>query len=274
MVTPRVLELLSRRQIGTVFPSTPDPRRTDASALAIIAEQLDESITSDLNGGILTGTGNMVWRSTLPLAALREEAELGVKRYAEASLLVNGVYEKTCTGDKASSGVIRQTVDKFLMMLELDKDLLPLVVSMQEPEKEYLFDHCVNVSLLSISMAAQLGWNSEQIMDVGYGALMQDVGMLRVPEDIRMAPRPLTPDERREMELHPYYSLEALERIIGAPQTAHFIAYQSHERGDRTGYPKRRSDMFLHPFAKVVAIADAIRCHDPTPTAQTSHVTL
>ncbi|MEE9295759.1 MAG: HD domain-containing phosphohydrolase [Phycisphaerae bacterium] len=257
VITPRFLELLNRRRISTVYLSTPGPQRTDEGAQDDLAKQVDEFNTADLNEGVLTRTGNMVRRSTLSVAALREEAELGAKRHADASLLVNGIYEKTCAGDKASSDVIRQTVDKFLTMMELDKDLLLLVVSMQQPQREYLFDHCVNVSLLSMSMAAQLGWDAEQVMEVGYGALMQDVGMLRVPEDIRMAPRPLTPDERREMERHPYYTLEALERIKGAPQTARFIAYQSHERGDRTGYPKRRSDMFLHPFAKVVAIADA-----------------
>lgn len=35
------------------------------------------------------------------------------------------------------------------------------------------------------------------------------------------------------------------------------IAYQSHERPDRSGYPKGRHRMLIHPFARIVGAADA-----------------
>ena len=57
---------------------------------------------------------------------------------------------------------------------------------------------------MSMTIAFQLGMTSEQVMEVGLGALLQDVGMLRVADDIRLAGRDLTPEEWFEVRRHPY----------------------------------------------------------------------
>jgi HD-GYP domain-containing protein (c-di-GMP phosphodiesterase class II) len=106
-------------------------------------------------------------------------------------------------------------------------------------------------------MAAQLGMGRDQLLEVGLGALLQDSGMLRVPEEIRLAARPLTDEEWFEVRCHPLYTLEHLEQIRGLPRTVACIAYQLHERVDGRGYPRERSGLFVHPYAKIAGIADA-----------------
>lgn len=257
VITPRFVELLARRRIGSVFLPGPTPVQLNAHERKELVEHLDESISADLGHCVSARSKGASRQAILPVEHLRAEAGACVQKHAETSQILRGVFEEACFGSKSTGAVIQSAIGSFITMMELDDGVLPMVLSMQEPKHEYLFDHCVNISLLSMSMSAQLGWSQEQIAEIGYGAMISDVGMLRVPEEIRLAPRKLTRDERNEMELHPFYTIEALERISGVPRTAHFIAYQSHERGDRTGYPKKRSDMYVHPYAKVVAIADA-----------------
>jgi len=48
-----------------------------------------------------------------------------------------------------------------------------------------------------------------------------------------------------------------LAELPGLPTGARFIAYQAHERGNGSGYPRNRTRRQIHRFAQVVAIADA-----------------
>lgn len=81
--------------------------------------------------------------------------------------------------------------------------------------------------------------------------------MLRVPQELRLAKRSLTKEEFFEIHRHPIHSLDWLERIGSVPLTARFIIYQSHERVDQSGYPRRRDSKSVHQFSKLVGIADA-----------------
>ena len=134
--------------------------------------------------------------------------------------------------------------------------VLPLVLSMQRTQDdEYLFDHCVNVALIGIATATQLGMRHDQVMEVGLGALLQDIGMLCVPKDIRLAARPLSKDEWLEIQRQPYHTLDALEKIRGFPAAVGYVGYQIHEQPDASGYPRQRTGMYVHPYAKIVAVA-------------------
>jgi HD-GYP domain-containing protein (c-di-GMP phosphodiesterase class II) len=119
-----------------------------------------------------------------------------------------------------------------------------------------LYDHCVNVALLSMTVASQLGLDPQQMNEVGLGAMLQDIGMVRVPDEIRLAERPLSDNERLEIEHHPIYTLNYLENIRGLPPPASFVGYQVHERLDGSGYPRRRSGMLIHLYAKIVGVVD------------------
>ena len=137
-----------------------------------------------------------------------------------------------------------------------DFDVLPLAVSMQRSSDDYLFDHCVNVTMLSIAVAYQLGFSHGQIMEIGLGALLQDIGMLRVPLSIRLSTGPLAPAARFEIDRHPLHTVEMLEALRGIPRTVKLIAYQVHERLDGSGYPRGRVAAQIHQYAKIVAAVD------------------
>jgi HD-GYP domain-containing protein (c-di-GMP phosphodiesterase class II) len=70
---------------------------------------------------------------------------------------------------------------------------------------------------------------------------------------------------------HPIHTLNYLEGISGISQHTLMIAYQSHERGDCSGYPRGRHRSLIHPFARLVAVADtfaAIVAHRPHRNAR------
>ena len=188
---------------------------------------------------------------------LREATRDGLKKHVAASGLVAGICRALNRRRSVSGEHLRNALSDFQDTLALDSALLPLIVSMQRTTGEYLFDHCVNVALVSMSIASRLELDREQLLEVGLGALVHDVGMLRVPDAIRLAPRGLTEPEWAEVRRHPYHTAQYLEHIHGLPETVRYISHQVHERADASGYPRRRSGMLIHPYARIVSIADA-----------------
>lgn len=269
-ITARFLQLLSKRKIKILRIGTPDASAppavdddreflpplvaTDVAQRLAAANQLVEN---ELRMAPTIHPVRAWRRPRLPISELRQEAAKGLERHARVSSSIADASETLLVGGRVSAKSLGNTVKSFVDMVTIDFDILPLIVSMQRTEDEYLFDHCANVSMIALSIGAQLGLNHDQLMEVALGGLLQDVGMLRVPGNIRLAPRTLAAEERIEIERHPIHTLEMLERIAGLPESSKVIGYQSHERCDGTGYPRGRSCGPIHPMSSIVAVADA-----------------
>ena len=68
-----------------------------------------------------------------------------------------------------------------------------------------------------------------------------------------------------------YNTLDCLEKVRGLSDLSLIVAYQIHERGDGSGYPRQRHRTTIHPLARLAAIADtyaAITAHRPHRTAR------
>lgn len=196
-------------------------------------------------------------RPQLPLDDFRDEAHKGRALYQITVDQVEDLLADMSKGTKVSMTSVRKLLNRFVGMIALDGALLPSVTSLWDSENEYLAQHSVNVSLLSMTAAARQGLPPDDVREIGLGAMLQDVGMLKLPYELRHAPRTLTEKERELIHQHPYYSVAALEKCDGVSGISMMIAYQSHERPDRSGYPRGHHGMFIHPYARIVAAADA-----------------
>ncbi len=95
-------------------------------------------------------------------------------------------------------------------------------------------------------------------------ALVQDVGMLRVPVEILTQTGPLSDDQRRTVESHCRAGAEILEPWRSRAPILISAAQHHHERLDGTGYPAGLRDLQVPPVARLLAICDtyAALCAD------------
>ena len=114
----------------------------------------------------------------------------------------------------------------------------------------------MNAAVLSIALGSRLGPSDQQALELGTGALLADVGMLNVPDEVRFARRRLTPAERHEIERHPCHTYDCLQPMTGLDESTLLVGYQVHERLDRSGYPRARPGYAIHPYARIAAVAD------------------
>lgn len=247
--TPGSSEVLAPPAVEVETPAE-DLLHTDAS------RQLDERLAGELQRRIDFYPVKGWRRPRLSIDDLKAEASRGVERHAATSVVVADLTEALQTGRRVSAPQIRESISNFVDKAAVDFDLLPLIVAMQESKTEYLYDHCVNVSLVAMAMASQLGLPRDSVTEIGLGGILQDIGMLRVPDSIRLGEGALGEREWQEVHRHPLHSLDMLADLRGIPQTVRLMVYQAHERSDGGGYPRGRVAGQLHEFSKIIALAD------------------
>jgi putative nucleotidyltransferase with HDIG domain len=117
--------------------------------------------------------------------------------------------------------------------------------------------HSLNVCILTLLFGRNLGLGEQQLSDLGYAALLHDVGEIRVPQAVLdKHSRGLTPEEKKEMEKHAEYGAELLEKTPGIPKVAVEVARSHHERVNGKGYPRGLVGEEINYFSRLVSIVD------------------
>ena len=117
--------------------------------------------------------------------------------------------------------------------------------------------HSRRVADLTAGAAGVLGINGDSLVQIEHGALLHDIGKLKIPDSILWKASKLTDDEWTVMRRHPEYGFTFLSNIEFLKGAAD-IVYSHHEKYDGTGYPRQlRGDDI--PFgARIFAIVDSI----------------
>ena len=175
--------------------------------------------------------------------------------YYDALLQVKEMLGAIADGARIEGTQVSTIVERFVRIFVTDRNIL-LNISATRHKDDYLYHHSLNVCLLSINIAASMGYSERQVIEIGMGALLHDVGMLMLPDGLRFYQGTLTPEHRFEVNKHPTLGLHLIERLLRMPDSVKFVTYQVHERDNGTGYPKGRKGRLLHRYARIVQVAD------------------
>ncbi|MGV9554466.1 HD-GYP domain-containing protein [Streptomyces sp. NPDC003401] len=120
----------------------------------------------------------------------------------------------------------------------------------------YTRGHSERVGQASTMIARELGMGEDRVEVIRFAGILHDVGKLGVPTRLLRKDGPLTPEERRVIELHPEYGHE-ITRGISFLGEARSAILHHHERLDGSGYPYGLAGGQIPEPARVVAVADA-----------------
>jgi len=148
-----------------------------------------------------------------------------------------------------------QTVNEIIDQL-LSRESVVVNLTDIRSLDDYTFGHSVNVCVLSLITGITLGYGREELFRLGMGAVLHDIGKVRVPEEILNKPGSLTGEEFEVVKQHTVYGYELLRSLPDVGHASAYVALQHHERHDGQGYPEGLRGDEIHPFARIVAVAD------------------
>ncbi|RHW36801.1 HD-GYP domain-containing protein [Lysinibacillus yapensis] len=150
---------------------------------------------------------------------------------------------------------IGKMVDDLLDCL-LNSDEMLMVLTDTLLYDEYIYQHSFQVTLYSLAIAKELEYSRDDLKMLGLGALLHDVGKMQVPCEILFKPGRLTDEEFEIMKQHSRDGFEILRNLHTVSLIIAHCAFQHHERMDGSGYPRGLVGGEIHPYAKIIAVAD------------------
>ena len=115
----------------------------------------------------------------------------------------------------------------------------------------------VNTAILSALTAQELKLPNHKIHNVVAGALIHDIGMLRLSKGITEKKGGLSEAELEQIKSHPLHTSKIVTKELFGPHEVNLIALQHHERWDGQGYPDKLSGQAIDIGARIVSVADA-----------------
>ncbi len=117
--------------------------------------------------------------------------------------------------------------------------------------------HSRRVSDLTTGIARELGSTGSALIQIAHGALLHDIGKLKIPDRILCKPARLTNEEWRVMVRHAEYGFEFLTKIGFLSEAAELV-HAHHEKFDGSGYPRGLVGPAIPFGARVFVIVDAV----------------
>jgi putative nucleotidyltransferase with HDIG domain len=177
------------------------------------------------------------------------------KLYREAHTTIRKVFALVRDNKEADFSEVKKTVNEIIQMIISNETVMMQITGVRDIDN-YTFLHCVDVCIYSVILGKKLGYSREQLINLGMGAILHDIGKCKISLDILQKPDRLTDSEFCTMQLHTVYGCEIIKNAYGLNPKIANIAYQHHEKWDGSGYPLGVRAESIDPFSRIVTVAD------------------
>ncbi len=120
--------------------------------------------------------------------------------------------------------------------------------------------HPINVTMLSLLIGIAMNRSEAQLFRLGQAALLHDIGKYGLDPRLVSKTEPLTSAERRVLERHVEFGLDALmghrAKALGLSPEVLAAIHGHHERWDGSGYPRGLKRHRIPLDARILAVAD------------------
>lgn len=184
----------------------------------------------------------------------RAQAVSGIKQ-SFRKMMEEHIQRKT-VGSVQVAKVFRNMLSMILDDLSGHQDAMIMLTNMNTMD-DYLYQHSLNVCIYSTMLGMASGYSREELMTLGLGALLHDIGKTRIPLDILRKNGRLTDEEFAVIKKHAEYGYQFLKDEPNIPLLSAHCAFQHHERLDGSGYPRGIQGSEIHDYAKWIGLVDS-----------------
>lgn len=196
-----------------------------------------------------------------------EEHPAAREAYQAAHHTVSGILEDARLGNALDTQTAKAVVTHCVESLLRNPSALMWMAKIKHVD-QYTMEHCLNVCILAIAFGRHLRLEEDELVKLGAGGMLHDVGKMQIPDEILNKPAKLSEEEFAEMKKHPEIGRNLLMKSEGSMSYAVDVALNHHEQIDGQGYPRGLFAKELSQYSRIIAIVDAFdamtsdRCYD------------
>jgi len=185
----------------------------------------------------------------------REEKYL--KIYRSAVEKVDAIFQDISDETYLNHEPIDSVVKEMLDVLRQSKNEMIQLILLGEWVERRLSVSAINCMIISAVIGNTMRLASHRLLQLATGALMHDVGMMKVEKGILEKQGKLSGEELTKIRTHPVMGYQIISKDMKYPEDIALVALQHHEHWDGRGYPRSLKGEDITLFARVVTVADA-----------------
>ncbi|MBN2049327.1 MAG: HD-GYP domain-containing protein [Spirochaetales bacterium] len=179
------------------------------------------------------------------------------KLYVQSVQKLSAVFDDIRQGRKVENNAIDEIVTKLVNAVRTkSEDIISLILQNHE-EGDPMARSAVNCLILSVVVAQYLNFPNHHILNIALAALLHDIGMMRISENIVEKNGELSSEEIQQIQTHTLYTYRIITRELKYSDEIGKIALLHHERWDGKGYPKKLKEKQIPVMSRIISVVDA-----------------
>ena len=189
------------------------------------------------------------------IALHRDHVAQVERAFVKATALMKNLHRNLFARPKETMGeigaLVGDMVEAFLTSPEAT-----LHVMGDKAGGEEVYFHSLNVAILSMMLAKDLGFSVKAATEMGVGAMLHDIGLTEIPDRVvKKNPADFTNAERNLRATHVELG-ESMAQRLGMSKDAQALMAQHHEMVDGSGFPRGLKEAEMTPAARVVSMVN------------------
>jgi len=206
----------------------------------------------------------------------KEKVEELLAFYNNFTSYMDSLYTRFVTKAELDYKQVSERMRGLCQVIIENKRFLLRAQSMAPQQKNYLVSHAVRSSVFAIVLGMTIKLPLFKLIELGTAAALHEIGMVRLPPQLYMESRILSPTERKAITAHPILGYNMLKEKQ-VPLAVCLAALEHHERMNGTGYPRALTGEKISLYSKIIMVAcsyDAVTADRPYKQAKDGYTAM
>ena len=192
--------------------------------------------------------------SVPPSTEQKLSGELIEKTYQSFYAFTTEVYEAYRNRQSLNTENILAEMKKLCIFVQENRQaILILQAIMPYDVDNFLVTHSLRSAVFAIVVGIELKMQNHQLSELATAALMHEIGLIHISEDIYSRAGELSDEERKYLHVHPVLSCKILKKAR-FPLPICLGTLDHHERENGSGYPQKLTSEKISLYGKIIAV--------------------
>ncbi len=211
-------------------------------------------------------------------ADLKEREQLQETRsfYHEMLEYTEHLFTNFVSKNELSQRAVSEKIKHLIEAVRRLRKFILRLAEMESGKQNYVVEHSVKTTILAIAVGNTMKLPTHKLIELGTAALLHEIGMVRLPPQLYMSQKELTPQERKAITAHTILGFKVLKQF-SFPMPVCLAVLECREKLDGTGYPRGLPEEKISVYAKVIAVCGsfaALTSRRPFRPAYPAHASI
>ncbi len=183
--------------------------------------------------------------------------EMVQKVYDEYMNYIENLFTRYTTHREINQEELSETVqDLCVFIKDHRRYMLRINPEAEVCKKNFLIIHTMRTTVLAIAIAMEMHLGLSKMIELGVSCVLHEIGMLRLPPQLYMTDKKLTPGEKLQITKHSIYGY-TIVKDLNFPIQVQLGVLEHHEKENGTGYPQKKTGDRISQNAKIISVASS-----------------